>query len=698
MIREDGSTTSNQHNPQESNNVTVRRGHSTRKSNMEYLTKPRLTFGREGSILIDNILSQDEAKDIVSMMIMADEYDIEKQTSSFCTSTQMGGRNQECRPTSPLLSPLGSQDRPDYDGRDVVSGGLCGELINLDKLSDRVRVSSNTVGVEGKNLKNSRAISESLEIGGIRDEVWSGDLTDLVGDQPSIIEECLDIKRPGGGVEDPGSVAKESILVTRNGTSHNVVNQDVAKVSERPAGDVNNGLVGVNEGEAELEGNGNQGPTPPNRNLGTVTPTSCPSSPSGSPSGSQGGSSSPTRPNVSADSIDVLDLLTKLEKVDEVARRADLRAGILGKTVQDLESSLEFSQQEIDTLKKENADLKKKMGEMETEDKRTQFQATTIEDKMDRLETLIKKKNLLIEGVPEPTDRREDIEKTMGGLFDELAVNKPISFEACYRLGPYNKNKPRPILVSFEKQADKDLIFAKRMELRGTTNFQKVWLSEDLGALSKRRRNLIRLISKEAQMQGVDCRTGKYSLHIDRKKFDHSNLEDLPPKLCPAQLKQVQIDARTVAYQSEFAPFSNFFPCKIVIGSLSFFCLEQAFLFLKAKILNHPLAATRIYLSRDVYYIKSTGNDLGTSPEWERRRFDIMYECLKRKFLQHPDLRALLLKTGDLELVEATPDRLWGCGATISSNVLRKHEWPGQNKHGEILMIVRDELRLLVNV
>ena len=133
-----------------------------------------------------------------------------------------------------------------------------------------------------------------------------------------------------------------------------------------------------------------------------------------------------------------------------------------------------------------------------------------------------------------------------------------------------------------------------------------------------------------------------------------------------------------------------------MIGSHTFFCLEQAFQFLKAKILEKPLTATRIYLSRDVYYIKQLGRELGTSDKWDARKFDLMYECLKKKFNQCPELKALLLKTGDMELVEATPDYLWGCGATLSSNILRRHAWSGQNKHGQILMTIREEYRSLL--
>ena len=53
----------------------------------------------------------------------------------------------------------------------------------------------------------------------------------------------------------------------------------------------------------------------------------------------------------------------------------------------------------------------------------------------------------------------------------------------------------------------------------------------------------------------------------------------------------------------------------------------------------------------------------------------------------------MLLDTGNCELVVATPNRLWGCGATLSSNLLRRHEWPGENRQGKILMTVRNELR-----
>ena len=381
----------------------------------------------------------------------------------------------------------------------------------------------------------------------------------------------------------------------------------------------------------------------------------------------------------------------RIVMIDEIIAQFAKDSAKLADTVKNLESSLEFSYKEIADLKKENKDLKLTLGSIDTEDRRTQFQIKEVADKLDKLDYIIKKKNLLFEGIPER--KKEDTDKVICDLFVQLDINRGIYFEACYRVGPFSEARPRPILVSFERQADRDLIYACRMDLKNSEAYQKVWINEDISPASKRRRDLIRLISREAQNQGIDCKTGKYAIHINKTRFDDNNLDDLPPPLQPVNLKQIRVDKDTIAYQSEHAPFSNFYHCQLIIGKHRFFCVEQAIQFLKAKTLNKPLAASRIYMSRDVCFIKQVGHDIGTSKEWEEHQYDYMYICLKKKFSQSPELKTLLLNTSTLELVEATPDRFWGCGATLSSNILRRHTWVGQNKHGKILMTVREDLR-----
>ena len=70
--------------------------------------------------------------------------------------------------------------------------------------------------------------------------------------------------------------------------------------------------------------------------------------------------------------------------------------------------------------------------------------------------------------------------------------------------------------------------------------------------------------------------------------------------------------------------------------------------------------------------------------DWERMKDGIMLEALRAKFEQHPDLKQLLLDTGDATLVEHTSkDRYWADGG----------DGTGLNRLGLLLMQVRSELR-----
>ena len=70
--------------------------------------------------------------------------------------------------------------------------------------------------------------------------------------------------------------------------------------------------------------------------------------------------------------------------------------------------------------------------------------------------------------------------------------------------------------------------------------------------------------------------------------------------------------------------------------------------------------------------------------DWEEVKDEIMHQAVLRKFETHPDIRELLLATGDEQIVENAPgDYYWGCGKDGS----------GKNKLGQILMAVRTILR-----
>jgi ribA/ribD-fused uncharacterized protein len=73
----------------------------------------------------------------------------------------------------------------------------------------------------------------------------------------------------------------------------------------------------------------------------------------------------------------------------------------------------------------------------------------------------------------------------------------------------------------------------------------------------------------------------------------------------------------------------------------------------------------------------------GLRGDWQGVKEQLMYRAVVAKFTQHEDLRALLLGTGDAELVEHAPwDAYWGDGG----------DGTGRNRLGHTLMRVRAEL------
>ncbi len=70
--------------------------------------------------------------------------------------------------------------------------------------------------------------------------------------------------------------------------------------------------------------------------------------------------------------------------------------------------------------------------------------------------------------------------------------------------------------------------------------------------------------------------------------------------------------------------------------------------------------------------------------DWEQVKDDVMRSAIRAKFTQYPDLRYILIETGDAELVEhTTNDHYWADGG----------DGTGKNMLGKILMEVREELR-----
>lgn len=93
--------------------------------------------------------------------------------------------------------------------------------------------------------------------------------------------------------------------------------------------------------------------------------------------------------------------------------------------------------------------------------------------------------------------------------------------------------------------------------------------------------------------------------------------------------------------------------------------------------------------------IREKGKKIEHSHQWDLQKDEKMRVIVLNKFTQNRDLALKLIATGNIRLIEATKCPYWVAGLTLSSREWGKGFFPGQNKLGQIIMQIRDELRPL---
>jgi ribA/ribD-fused uncharacterized protein len=148
-------------------------------------------------------------------------------------------------------------------------------------------------------------------------------------------------------------------------------------------------------------------------------------------------------------------------------------------------------------------------------------------------------------------------------------------------------------------------------------------------------------------------------------------------------------EAEIMFYRSNEKPygvFSNLYRSPVRFEAKLYPTAEHAYQAGKARkpevrdwILSAPTPALAAMAAHGLYIWDVT-------PNWAEIKFNRMRQVLRAKFDQHPELRQILISTGDLRLVEAgtvnnAVNRLWG-----------EVNGVGQNMLGVMLMELRAEL------
>lgn len=144
---------------------------------------------------------------------------------------------------------------------------------------------------------------------------------------------------------------------------------------------------------------------------------------------------------------------------------------------------------------------------------------------------------------------------------------------------------------------------------------------------------------------------------------------------------------------------SNWYPSVFTVNGVQFTSMEQYMMYQKAICFDDSEIAAQILSTDDVAQIKTLGRAVSNYHDhhWNGMRQIIVYEGLKAKFSQNPEMKNMLLNTGDALLAEcAVRDRIWGIGLSMTDpNRFDRDKWNGQNLLGYALMTVRNMLRVL---
>lgn len=142
-------------------------------------------------------------------------------------------------------------------------------------------------------------------------------------------------------------------------------------------------------------------------------------------------------------------------------------------------------------------------------------------------------------------------------------------------------------------------------------------------------------------------------------------------------------------FERKYFFLSNFYsdlPNGVAYDGMIFGNSEAAFQ--AAKVLDR---SSRLrFLGMDPSTAKKEGRRVQLRDDWEDVKEQVMYDIVKSKFENNPNVRELLIATGEEELLEGNTwhDNVWGsCTCPRCQNV------PGKNLLGKTLMRVREELK-----
>lgn len=142
---------------------------------------------------------------------------------------------------------------------------------------------------------------------------------------------------------------------------------------------------------------------------------------------------------------------------------------------------------------------------------------------------------------------------------------------------------------------------------------------------------------------------------------------------------------------------SQWYAAPFTVDGILYPTAEHWMMAAKARVFDDDEVLAQILAAPDPKAAKALGRTVRNfdSDQWRDTALEMVVEGNLAKFSQNRPLQEFLVGTGDVVLVEASPDdRIWGIGlAADDERALEPGSWRGQNLLGFALMSVRSQLR-----
>ncbi len=177
------------------------------------------------------------------------------------------------------------------------------------------------------------------------------------------------------------------------------------------------------------------------------------------------------------------------------------RLDTLTREVQEIKTSIQFTQKEVDDIKISNTDQADHGKALQVDIMKICDSLLVLTDKLEYLEGQSRRNNLVIDGIIEtPGETWTEAEEKVKKIFAEkLQLQRSIEVERAHRTGkPLMGERPRPIVVQFLTHKDRSAVLQRAKNLKGT----KIFINEDYTDTVRQKRKELIPKMRAAQERG----------------------------------------------------------------------------------------------------------------------------------------------------------------------------------------------------